>query len=205
MKGLALLLLSIAAFSSAGRAQPLPPDPDPAAVEVARIMIASIPHPRARVSGDAEEERRIEETLLSVLTPERPCDRNNEECRAAAQAIARQFAPAASRRGREVRERITAYALMDVLRPDQLGRLAASLRTEEGRLFIEAWNSLWNGRAPQRQDEIECRARERGPNPDADARALFRQRTAHLPRTREAPPLMVPSVPPPSCSQGEAS
>lgn len=209
MRRLALLLFAgLMASSAASRAQPLPPDPDPAAVEVARIMIASIPRPRVHVSSDAEEERRIEESLLSALAPERPCDRNNGECRAAAQAIARQFAPAVTRRDRELGERMMAYALMDALRPDQLGRLAATLRTEDGRLFIQAWNSLWTGRAPQRQDEIDCRARERLPNPYAEARILFRQRTAHLPRTREAPPVMVPLIVPPmstsSCSRGEA-
>lgn len=203
MRGLALLLLAgVAASASAGRAQPLPSDPDPAAIEVARIMIASIP--RRPVASDTEAERGIEGALLSVLASEPPCDRNNAECRAAAQAIARQFAPAVSRRDRELRERMMAYALMDSLRPDQLGRLAATLRTEEGRLFIEAWTSLLTGRAPRRQDEIECRAHERLPNPYAEAHILFRQRTAHLPRTRQAPSLIVPPAPPPSsCSRGE--
>jgi hypothetical protein len=35
------------------------------------------------------------------------------------------------------------------------------------------------------------------PSALGDARALFRRRTAHLPRTREAPPPMGPPMPPP--------
>lgn len=197
----ALLRLAGAALLPLHASPAQPPAPDPAALELARVFLGFFPQPSA--PSEADEERRVEEMLLSPLNRDAPCDRNDAECRAAAQAVARIYAPQGRRAAREHDERRLAFLFADGLSPDQLGRLAAHLRTEEGRLFLDAWRTMLTPISPQRRREIECRLSRTGPRPYDEARALFRQRTAHLPRTRETPPLMLPPAPAPPCSSGE--
>jgi len=193
-----LLLLcaaSLLPWTAAG-AQPLPPDPDPAALEVARLILASTPIVTRPVDV-ANEERALERTLLHVGLEHRPCDRANPECLAAARSVAREFAPLMNQGGERRRERLLAYQLADRLRPAQLANMAAFFRSADGRAFVEAWRMLWQaGSSRERLEEIERQASVGQPSPWRDAVRRFRELTAHLPRTEEKPPLIGPPAPP---------
>lgn len=197
MRGRFFLLCaaSLLPWTAAG-AQPLPPDPDPAALEVARLILAATPI--AIPSADvALEERTLEFSLLYVRPDYRPCDRANPECQAAARSVAREFAPLMNRGGQRLRERILAYQLADRLRPEQLRGMAAFFGSADGRAFVEAWRTLWA--APpsrERREEIERRAHAGQPEPYRDAIRRFRELTAHLPRAQESPRPIAPPAPP---------
>lgn len=197
-----LCAASLLPWTAAG-AQPLAPDPDPAALEVARLILAATPI-AVRPVDVALEERTLEFSLLYVRADYRPCDRANPECQAAARSVAREFAPLMNQGGERLRERILAYQLADRLRPEQLRGMGAFFRTADGRAFVEAWRTLWQAPAPsrERREEIERQAQVGQPSPYRDAVRRFRDLTAHLPRTQEAPPASgpppTPGPPPPA-------
>jgi hypothetical protein len=198
LAGLALPLPSLAA--------PLTREPAPAALEIARTLFDLL-GPRLDPDIARREQRMVEqsmeEDLLAPLESEPPCDRSTAECRAAARAVAGVYAPEALRLDRERRVLFFAYLLQDSMSPDQLSRVAAHLGTDEGRLFVEAWRTILPGTPSPRWREIEAHLVATMPSASLDARALFRRRTAHLPRTREAPSVMMPQTPPPSTPRGE--
>ncbi len=198
MRGRILLLYAASLLPwTAADAQPLPADPDPAALEVARRIIATTPIVTRPVNAE-QQARELEWMLLSPGAIGRSCDRANPECLAAARAVAREFAPRMGARADRRRERILAYQLADRLRPEQLRRMAAFFRSEDGRAFVEAWQMLWRTPPPsrERQREIEQQASAGEPDPWRDATRRFQERTAHLPRSREAPPVVMPPAPP---------
>jgi hypothetical protein len=193
---LAFAILAGVALPLPGMAAPLTPEPAPAALEIARALFDML-SPR-REPERAVEEMSIEEGLLNGLDSEPACDASNAECRAAARSVARLYAPEVHRLDRERRIRFFAYLLQDRMSPDQLVRVAAHLGTDEGRLFLEAWSTVFSGDGPSpRWREIEAHLAATMPSAMRDAHALFRRRTAHLPRTREPPPAMMPQTPSP--------
>lgn len=202
IRRLAFAILAGLALPLAGVAAPLTPEPAPAALDIARALfdlIAPSSEPERAV-----QEMSVEEGLLNPLDSEPACDGSNAECRAAARSVARLYAPEVWRLDRERRIRFFAYMLQDKMSPDQLSRVAAHLGTDEGRLFLEAWRTIFPGSGPSpRWREIEAHLAATMPSAMSDARALFRRRTAHLPRTREPPPAMMPQTPPPSSPRGE--
>jgi hypothetical protein len=198
MRGRAFLLLTASLFPwTAAGAQPLPPDPDPAALEVARLILAATPF-TTRPVDVANEQRMLEFSLLAVRADYRPCDRANPECLAAARSVSREFGPLMNQGGERLRERILAYTLADRLPPEQLHRMSAFFSTPDGRAFVEAWRTLWQA-APSRERmrQIELQAQVGQPSPFQDAIRRFSELTADLPRTQEAPPAIVPPVPVP--------
>lgn len=205
IRRLATLILAAVAPAAAAWAQtPLPapgqpplPEPNAEALELARL-IAAWAQGRAALREGMREEL-IVERLLDSFGPDRPCDGGNAECRAAAVAIAREFAPIMRQRERDMIERMFAYSLADILRPEQIRRMTVYLRTEDGRQFLEAWVTLHgSGESPrsrERLQQVERQVTASLPDPYFAAEALFRQRTARLPRAPDPP---VPRVSPPS-------
>lgn len=190
-----LCAASLLPWTAAG-AQPLPADPDPTALEVARLILAATPIVVRSVDVPLEE-RTLEFSLLYVRADDRPCDRANPECLAAARSVAREFAPLMNHDGQRFRERVLAYNLADRLRPEQLRSMAAFFRSADGRTFIEAWRMLW-GAPPsrERREEIERQANDGRPSPYREAVRRFRELTAHLPRAPEPPRPVAPPPPP---------
>lgn len=173
---LAALLFALLPLSAAP-AQPAAPDP--AALDLARILLA---HDES-LYDDADVVRfqaRIERDLATL---EGGCDPFSSECRGAATIVAREYAPAFRQSERARSEQIMAWLLADSLRGEEMARIAAFLRGEEGARFLDALTRL---RQPERTQERR-RALERGlargpSDPLTAARALFRQRTRNLPR-----------------------
>ena len=200
----ALPLFAAALLSGASAAaQPsVAADPDPAAVEVARLLLTALPRAQSTDAEVTREQQRLEETFLNVRYPD-ACDRTNADCLAAARAVAREYAPAIVRRLQMQRERELAYGLMGRLSPEQLARLATFFRSADGHVFADAWGALWRPASPEQRRVIECRAQAGLPEPWAEARRSFRERTASLPRTQEKPPAIVmpPSPSPTPCPQ----
>lgn len=153
-------------------------EPDPAALELARLLMSR----DESLYDDADLGRfrvRIESALLAS---EGSCDPANNECQGAAAAVAAQYAPALRLTHRATAERIAAGQLAARMQPGEMARAAAWLRSDEGGHFLDAWQELHEPRAVRRRREIQADFARSAPGIFARARALFRQRTANLPR-----------------------
>ena len=107
---------------------------DPAALDLARLLMSR----DETLYDDADLGRfraRIESALLGL---EGTCNPRATECQAAAGQIATRFAPILRQQMRERSERLTAATLARAMRPEEMGRVAAWLRSEEGRHFLDA-------------------------------------------------------------------
>ena len=104
-------------------------------------------------------------------------------CRSAATAAAQLYAPAFRQEERARRERITAYLLSDMLRPEEMARFAQYLRGEEGGRLLAAVAMLRqdDDRVQRRRRELERMLERTTPGAMADARAEFRRRSRNLP------------------------
>jgi hypothetical protein len=178
MKGhlAALLLIGLAAMPAPAAAQP---PLDPAALDLARVLMRRDP----TLYDDADTSRiqaRIENLLLAE---QGACNAFVPACRAAATAAAQQFAPAFRQEERARRERITAYLLSDMLRPEEMARFALYLRGEEGGRLLAALAMLRrdDDRVQRRRRELERMLERTTPGATADARAEFRRRSRNLP------------------------
>jgi hypothetical protein len=160
------------------------PAPDAAALDLARLIMARDPS----LYDDADPvhmQQRVERILLETSNA---CDPFNAECQAAAIPIARQYGAAYREAEHERAERVTALMLADSLRPADMARVAAFLRSEEGGHFLDAWALL---RDPERSARRR-RALDRqlaGTTPDVlgPARAAFRDSTRTMPRAGQRP------------------
>jgi hypothetical protein len=173
-----LLLTGI--FAAAPVPAAAQPPLDPAALELARVLMARDPS----LYDDADTSRiqsRIENLLLAEPGA---CNAFVPACRAAATEAARQYAPAFRQEDRARRERITAYLLSDTLRPDEMRRFAQYLGSEEGgRLFtVIAMLRQDDDRVQRRRRELERMLERTTPGAMADARADFRRRSRNIPR-----------------------
>lgn len=175
---LAALVIAAFAWPQSVAAQ-APAAPDPAALDLARVLVARDPS----LYDDADIVRiqaRIERALTGANDG---CDPSHSECRAAAADVAREFAPAYREAERARTERITAFLLADMLRPEEMARIAQYLRSAEGGRFLDAWALLRDrDRSRQRRRELERQLDRTIPDALAAARARFRQRTRNLPR-----------------------
>jgi hypothetical protein len=172
----ALLLTGLLAAAPAAAQPPL----DPSALELARVLMQRDPS----LYDDADTSRiqaRIENLLLAE---QGACNAFVAACRAAATAAAQQFAPAFRTEERGRRERITAYLLADMLRPEEMRRFASFLRSEEGGRLLAAVAMLRqdDGRIQRRRRELERMLEQTMPGAMADARADFRRRSRNVPR-----------------------
>src|SRR4051812_40514862 len=153
--------------------------PDPAALDLARLLMSR----DESLYDDADLGRfrtRLENALLAT---EGTCNARSSECQAAAAEIAVQFAPALRQSTRARSERITAASLSATLRPEEMAHIAAWLRADEGRHFLDAWGSLHDpDRIRDRRRLIEADLARSAPEIFNPARALFRQRSRNLPQ-----------------------
>ena len=176
---LAALFIAAALMPWSAASAQAPAAPDPAALDLARVLMARDPS----LYDDADIVRfqaRIERALTGANDG---CDPFHSECRAAAADVAREFAPAYRAAERARTERITAFLLADMLRPDEMARIAQYLRSAEGGRFLNAWALLRDrDRSRQRRRELERQLDRTVPDALAAARARFRQRTRNLPR-----------------------
>ena len=170
----ATFLIALALIAPAAAAQ----QPDPAALDLARLLMSR----DEGLYDDADLGRfrvRIESALLAS---EGSCDPANNECQGAAAAVAAQYAPALRLSHREAAERIAAGQLAALIPPGETARIAGWLRSGEGMHFLAAWEALRDPRAARRRRELQDDFARSAPGIFSRARALFRQRTANLPR-----------------------
>lgn len=174
----AFLLFGVTAAPAAAQ-----PAPDPAALELARVLMAQ----DASLYGDNDlgsVRGRVEQMLLAEPGA---CNPNLSDCRMAAQAAVEQFGPAFLQEERARQERINALLLADTLRPEEMAHFAQYLRSPEGARLTLALGLLRdNDRTGRRRRELErTMARTTPPAAIAQARAAFRRMTRNIPT---APP-----------------
>ncbi len=178
MRGhLAALLLGLLAAPIPAAAQP---PLDPAALDLARVLMG-----RDQTLYDDADGSRIQSRIENLLLAEPgACNAFVPACRAAATAAAQQYAPAFRQEERTRRERITAYLLSDMLRPEEMARFARYLQSEEGgRLFAAiAMLRTDDDRVQRRRRELERMLERTMPGAFADARSEFRRRSRNIPR-----------------------
>lgn len=176
-------LLALAALTAAAAgAAPAAAQPplDPAALDLARVLMA-----RDQTLYDDADTSRLQSRIENLLLAEPgACNAFVPACRAAATAAAQQYAPAFREQERSRRERITAYLLSDMLRPEEMARFAQFLRGEEGGRLLAAVAMLRqdDDRVQRRRRELERMLERTMPGAFADARADFRRRSRNIPR-----------------------
>jgi hypothetical protein len=167
--------LGLALPVTAAMAQP--PAPDPAALDLARLLMA-----RDETLYDDSDLNRFQARIEnSLLASEGACNAFVPACRSAATAVAREFAPVVRRAERARSERITAFLLADSLRPDEMVRIAQYVRSDEGGRFLAALALLRQGDRTERRRELERSLARTDADWLAAARARFRQNTRNLP------------------------
>jgi hypothetical protein len=150
---------------------------DPAALDLARLLMRRDPS----LYDDADLGRFRSRLQTALLSSGGACSPSNSDCQALAGQIAVQYAPALRQAQRDRSEQLTAATLANAMSAAEMVRVAAWLRSDEGRHFIDAWGSL---RDP---DHVRERRELRDPAQSAPAifnpaRALFRQRSVNLPQ-----------------------
>lgn len=175
----ALLIAAALILPAAASAQRPPAAPDPAALDLARLLMSR----DATLYDDADLGRFRSRILNALLGTEGTCNARSSECQPAAAEIANQYAPALRRTARERSERLTAQSLAATLRPEEMANIAAWLRGGEGRHFLEAWSALRDpDHIRDRRRLLESDLATSAPEIFNPARALFRQRSRNLPQ-----------------------
>ncbi len=173
----ACALIGMAALPLPAAAQP---PLDPAALDLARVLMSR----DQTLYGDSDGSR-IQSRIENLLLAEQgACNAFLPACRAAATAAAQRYAPAFRQSERARLERITAYLLSDMLRPEEMARFAQFLRGEEGGRLLAAVAMLRqdDDRVQRRRRELERMLERTMPGAMADARAEFRRLSRNLPR-----------------------
>lgn len=174
MRRFAIVLAAITLPLTAAGAEP--PALDPAALELARFLMARDPS----LYDDADLGRfqaRVQQDLLA----QNYCNPFLSECQSQAIVVARQFAPAYRASQRERSERITAYLLADALRPEELRHVLQYVRGDEGVHLLDAIALLRDqDRSERRRRELTRMLEQSDGDPLTEARALFRHRTRNL-------------------------
>ena len=159
-------------------AAPAQPAPDPAALDLARVLMAR----DESLYDDADVSRFQARVENSLLASPGACNAFVPACRSAAAEVAREFAPAVRRAERARSERITAFLLADSLRPEEMARIAHYVRSDEGGRFLAALALLRQpDRTERRRRELERSLARTDPDALAEARARFRRATRNLP------------------------
>ena len=152
--------------------------PDPAALELARVLMAQDPS----LYGDNDlgsVRGRVEQILLGEPGA---CNPALSDCRLAAQSAVEQFAPAFLQEERARQERINALLLADTLRPEEMAHFAQYLRSPEGTRLTLALGLLRdNGRTGRRRRELERMMARNTPAAIVQARAEFRRLSRNIP------------------------
>jgi hypothetical protein len=175
---LACLLIAGAFLLSPASAQrPAAAAVDPAALDLARLLMSRDP----TLYDDADLGRFRSRLQNALLGSPGACSPSNTQCQALAGQIAAQYAPALRQAQRDRSEQLTAATLARTMSAEEMAHVAAWLRSDEGRHFIDAWGSLRDA------DHVRERRELRDPAQSAPAifnpaRALFRQRSVNLPQ-----------------------
>jgi len=173
-----LILIAMVLIVPAASAQPPAAAPDPAALELARLLMQR----DETLFDDADISRfriRIEAALLSS---EGSCTPSLIDCQAEARNVAEQFAPALRQNHRERTERMIAATLAERLQPAEMTRVTAWLRSDEGGHFLAAWAALRDPDAiQQRRRALQDDLARNVPAIFNPAHALFLQRSRNLP------------------------
>ena len=179
MKKAALTFAFAAMLAAPAAAQPAV---DPAALDLARVLMAQDPS----LYGDNDlgsVRGRVEQILLGEPGA---CNPALSDCRLAAQSAVEQFAPAFLQEERARQERINAMLLADTLRPEETAHFAQYLRSPEGQRLTLALGLLRdNGRTGRRRRELERMMARTPPAAIVQARAEFRRLSRNIPA---APP-----------------
>lgn len=179
MRRLAVFLAGLTMILPAAHAQPPAPPSNPAALDLARLLMSRDP----TLYDDADLGRFRVRLEAALLASEGACNPFISACQAAAAAVAGEYAPALRQTQRERSERLTADELAGTLRPEEMTHIAAWLRGDEGRRFLDAWASLRDpDRAARRRRALQGDPAQTAPAIFNPARAMFRQRTRNLPQ-----------------------
>lgn len=155
------------------------PAPDPAALELARILMAR----DESLYSDGDQGRARQQIQEALLASPGACNPYLDECQAAASVVAREFAPNFRQSERVRAERITAYLLADTLRPEEMARIARYLSGEEGGKLLGALALLRQPeRTERRRRELDRLVPRTGLGSLDAARARFRHLTRNTPR-----------------------
>ena len=180
MNRLPSLLAAIAGLCLAPASAIAQPAPDPAALDLARLLMA-----RDETLYDDSDLGRIQGRIAEQLLESNACDPYAAECQAEATAVAREFAPAYRQAERVRLELITAHLIADQFRPEQATHVAQYLRGEEGSRLLDTLALLRRPeRTAQRRRELERAVGRTDPRASAAALGRFRERTRYLPRAR---------------------
>jgi hypothetical protein len=173
---LSAALIAAALFLPAASAQPPSAAPDPA-LDLARLLMSR----DESLYDDADLGRFRVRIANALLGTEGTCSPANTDCQAAAAEVAAQFAPALRLSQRERSERLTATMLAGRLRPEEMIHIAAWLRSDDGRHFLDTWTFLHDPGHAQRRRDLQRDLAQTAPAIFNQARALFRQRSRNLP------------------------
>jgi hypothetical protein len=154
------------------------PPLDPAALDLARVLMgrdASL----YRDTDLGSVRGRIEQALLGEPGA---CNPTLADCRMAATTAVQHFAPAFQQEERSRQERINAYLLADLLRPEEMAHFAQYLRSPEGSRLTLALGLLRdNDRNGRRRRELERMMARNPPAAIVQARAEFRRLSRNIP------------------------
>lgn len=177
IRHLALLIAAAALPCGGAFAQAAPPDP--AALDLARLMMSRDDTLYGEIdTGDLEND-----IANRLLTPGDICDNRQTECQTAAHMAARQFAPTFRQSERARREQLTAYLIADTLHPDELARVSQYLRSGEGGRLLDMLAMLRDpDRTRARRRELERQLERTMPDVLGAARARFRRLARNLPQ-----------------------
>lgn len=175
-----LVALAAAALALTPALAQAPPPLDPAALDLARLLLER--DETIRGEEDLGSIRvRIAEQLLASST----CDPRVPDCSNLANAVAREFAEDYRESERARHLRITAYLIADRLSPEQMAHVAQYLRSGEGVALLETLAMLREPeRSQRRRREIERTLERTVPRASAAALAQFRQRARNVPAAR---------------------
>ena len=174
-----LALAAALVLPAAATAQPPAAVPDPAALDLARLLMSR----DQSLYDDADLGRFRSRLQNGLLGAEGTCNARSSECQAAAAEIAAQYAPALRQDYRAQSERLTASQLAAILSHAEMADVAAWLRGAEGRHFLDAWAALRDpDHVRQRRRLLDGDLAQVSPAIFNRARALFRERSRNLPQ-----------------------
>jgi hypothetical protein len=176
---LATFLIAMTLIAPAASAQTSAARPDPAAFDLAHLLMQR----DETLYDDADLVRFRARIEAALLASEGSCDPRNSECLAAAREVADQYAPALRENHRGRSEGLVAATLAATLRLEEMIRIAAWLRSDEGGHFLAAWASLRDPElARQRRRALQGDLARTATGIFNTARASFGQRIRNIPQ-----------------------